>query len=171
MIQAITLGTAIVGAICGVTGAVLGVISTWHQVQRNKVRLKVTPHHVIPAPIVFPAKAGIQRPGGCAPWNDWLPTPTVIPAPVVIPAKAGNQRDAGLAAVMHWIPAFAGMTVGGAGMTVGLNGAYRERVAQSAKLEKHRTQFKAVFDALRELMTSTAPPPRRQIGFRKDEGE
>ena len=44
----ITFVTAIVGAVCGILGAVLGIINTWHQVNRNKIRLKVTPTHVIP---------------------------------------------------------------------------------------------------------------------------
>jgi hypothetical protein len=44
----LTLITAIVGAVCGVLGAVLGVINTWHQIQTNKVRLKVTPQFVFP---------------------------------------------------------------------------------------------------------------------------
>ena len=40
--------TAIVGAVCGVSGAILGIINTWHQLSKNKVRLKVTPSHAIP---------------------------------------------------------------------------------------------------------------------------
>ena len=43
----VTLTTAIVGAVCGIAGAVLGVINTLHQLQRNKLRLKVIPQHVI----------------------------------------------------------------------------------------------------------------------------
>jgi hypothetical protein len=46
--QNITLITAIIGAVCGVSGAVLGVINTWNLLTKNKVRLKVTPIHVIP---------------------------------------------------------------------------------------------------------------------------
>jgi hypothetical protein len=41
--QIITLVTAIVGAICGICGAVLGIINTWSQLSRNRVRLKVIP--------------------------------------------------------------------------------------------------------------------------------
>jgi len=39
----ITLITAIIGAVCGVLGAVLGIINTMNQLNRNKVRLRVTP--------------------------------------------------------------------------------------------------------------------------------
>jgi hypothetical protein len=46
--QNITLVTAIIGAVCGVSGAILGVINTWNQLTKNKVRLKVTPFHAIP---------------------------------------------------------------------------------------------------------------------------
>lgn len=46
-VESITLITAIVGAVCGITGAALGIINTWHQLQRNRVRLKVTPQHAI----------------------------------------------------------------------------------------------------------------------------
>jgi len=46
--ESITLITAIVGAVCGVAGAILGVINILHQMQRDKIRLKVTPHHAIP---------------------------------------------------------------------------------------------------------------------------
>lgn len=42
-LQTITLVTAIVGAICGICGAVLGVINTCTQLSRNRVRLKVIP--------------------------------------------------------------------------------------------------------------------------------
>jgi hypothetical protein len=46
--QSITLITAIIGAVCGVSGAILGIINTCNQLSKNKVRLKVTPIHVIP---------------------------------------------------------------------------------------------------------------------------
>lgn len=42
-IQIVTLVTAIIGAVCGISGAVLGVINTWSQLSRNRVRLKVVP--------------------------------------------------------------------------------------------------------------------------------
>lgn len=42
-IQTITLITAIAGAICGLLGAVLGIINTCHQLRRDKVRLRVVP--------------------------------------------------------------------------------------------------------------------------------
>jgi hypothetical protein len=35
--------------------------------------------------------------------------------------------------------------------------------------KKYDTQFKAVFDAIRQLMTPQQPPKRRQIGFNRDE--
>ena len=39
-----------------------------------------------------------------------------------------------------------------------------------ANLEKrYDTQFKVVFDAIRELMAPEAPPPQRRIGFRHDD--
>lgn len=44
----VTLITAIVGAVCGVAGAILGVINTWQQLRRDNVRLKIIPKHVIP---------------------------------------------------------------------------------------------------------------------------
>lgn len=44
----ITLIGAFVGSACGLTGTVLGIINTFHQLSRNKVRLKVAPHIVIP---------------------------------------------------------------------------------------------------------------------------
>ena len=44
----ITLTTAIVGAVCGILGAVLGIINTWHQMRKNKIRLKIIPSHAIP---------------------------------------------------------------------------------------------------------------------------
>ena len=46
--QNITLVTAIIGAVCGVSGAILGIINTRHQLNRNKLRLKIIPRHVIP---------------------------------------------------------------------------------------------------------------------------
>lgn len=46
--QNITLITAIIGAVCGVSGAILGIINTCHQLSRNKLRLKVIPSHAIP---------------------------------------------------------------------------------------------------------------------------
>jgi len=42
-IEIVTLVTAIVGAVCGIFGAVLGIINTWSQVSRNRVRLRVVP--------------------------------------------------------------------------------------------------------------------------------
>lgn len=44
----ITLATAIIGAICGVGGAILGVLNTWHNLRRDRVRLTVRPYHAIP---------------------------------------------------------------------------------------------------------------------------
>ncbi len=42
-IETTTLITAIVGAATGITGVVLGVINTCHQISQNRIRLKVTP--------------------------------------------------------------------------------------------------------------------------------
>ena len=36
--------------------------------------------------------------------------------------------------------------------------------------KKYDAQFKAVFDAIRQLMAPQQPPKRRQIGFKRDEG-
>ena len=44
----ITLITAIVGATCGLLGAILGIINIWHKMRRDKIRLKIIPIHVIP---------------------------------------------------------------------------------------------------------------------------
>lgn len=44
----VTLITAIVGAVCGVAGAIFGVINTWHLLRRDKIKLKIIPKHVIP---------------------------------------------------------------------------------------------------------------------------
>jgi hypothetical protein len=41
--QNITLVTAIIGAVCGVSGMILGIINTWQQISKNRVRLKVIP--------------------------------------------------------------------------------------------------------------------------------
>lgn len=46
--ETITLITAIVGAVCGITGAVLGIMNTWNQMQRKSVKIKILPTHVIP---------------------------------------------------------------------------------------------------------------------------
>lgn len=43
----IILITAIIGAVCGLLGAVLGIINTWNYIRRNKIRLKIIPIHVI----------------------------------------------------------------------------------------------------------------------------
>jgi len=42
-LEIVTLTTASIGAVCGLIGATLGVINTWHQMSRNKVRLRVVP--------------------------------------------------------------------------------------------------------------------------------
>ena len=42
-LQLFTLITAIIGAACGILGAVLGIINTWQQVSRTRVRLRVVP--------------------------------------------------------------------------------------------------------------------------------
>ncbi|MGD0551780.1 MAG: hypothetical protein ABSB25_03930 [Sedimentisphaerales bacterium] len=41
--QNITLVTAIIGAVCGISGMILGIINTWHQISKNRVRLKIIP--------------------------------------------------------------------------------------------------------------------------------
>jgi hypothetical protein len=44
---------------------------------------------------------------------------------------------------------------------------HKDLARKLAALErKYDAQFKVVFDAIRELMTPAAPPPRRQIGFK-----
>jgi hypothetical protein len=42
-LETVTLITAIVGAACGSTGVILGIINTWQQISKNAVRLKVIP--------------------------------------------------------------------------------------------------------------------------------
>lgn len=42
-LQLVTLVTAIIGAACGILGTVLGIINTWHQMSRTRVRLRVVP--------------------------------------------------------------------------------------------------------------------------------
>jgi len=51
--------------------------------------------------------------------------------------------------------------------------ASNENLARKlAALEnKYDTQFKVVFDAIRQLMSPQQPPKRRQIGFRRDESQ
>jgi len=44
----ITLIIAIIGAVCGVSGAILGVMNTWHQLRQNRIRLRIIPQHVFP---------------------------------------------------------------------------------------------------------------------------
>ena len=41
--QNITLVTAMIGAVCGILGLILGIINTWHQISKNRVRLKIIP--------------------------------------------------------------------------------------------------------------------------------
>ena len=48
---------------------------------------------------------------------------------------------------------------------------HKELARKLAALErKYDAQFKVVFDAIRELMAPSPPPPRRQIGFQTEEG-
>ena len=54
----ITLITAIIGAVCSILGAILGVINTWYQISKNKLRLKVTPQHAIPVGVI--ANSGVN---------------------------------------------------------------------------------------------------------------
>ena len=42
-LETVTLVAAITGTACGVLGAVLGIINTWAQLTRNKVRIRVVP--------------------------------------------------------------------------------------------------------------------------------
>ena len=50
-----------------------------------------------------------------------------------------------------------------------LLGHHRELVRRLDSLEsKYDRQFKVVFDAIRELMTPSAPMPKRRIGFVSD---
>lgn len=44
----VVLFTAIIGAVCGILGTVLGIINTLHQLNKNKIRLKVAPIHAFP---------------------------------------------------------------------------------------------------------------------------
>jgi hypothetical protein len=54
----ITLITAIIGATCGLLGAVLGIINTCQQLSNKKVRLKVLPQLAIPCGAI--SNAGIN---------------------------------------------------------------------------------------------------------------
>jgi hypothetical protein len=47
-LQIVTLVLAIVGALVGVAGLVLGIVNTWHQLSQRRVRLKLVPAHAIP---------------------------------------------------------------------------------------------------------------------------
>lgn len=47
-LQLFTLITAIIGAACGILGAVLGIITMWHQLSKDAVRLKILPAHALP---------------------------------------------------------------------------------------------------------------------------
>lgn len=47
-LQLVTLVTAIIGAACGILGAVLGIINMWHQLSKDAVRLKILPAHALP---------------------------------------------------------------------------------------------------------------------------
>jgi hypothetical protein len=48
---------------------------------------------------------------------------------------------------------------------------HKELARKLAALErKYDSQFKVVFDAIRELMAPSPLPPRRQIGFKTEEG-
>ena len=48
-IDSITLGTAILGAVSGLTGVVLGTLNTWRNIRRDKVRLRVVPQYPFPS--------------------------------------------------------------------------------------------------------------------------
>ena len=49
---------------------------------------------------------------------------------------------------------------------------HKELARKLAALErKYDAQFKVVFDAIRELMAPSPLPPRRQIGFKTEEGD
>lgn len=48
-LENITLGTAILGAVTGLTGAVLGVLNTWRSIRRDKVKLSVRSTWVVTA--------------------------------------------------------------------------------------------------------------------------
>lgn len=43
-LETVTLVTAITGATCGILGAALGIINTWNQVSKNRLRLRVRPY-------------------------------------------------------------------------------------------------------------------------------
>jgi hypothetical protein len=43
-----TTVTAVVGAVCGIAGLILGIVNTWTEAQRSRVRLKVVPGHAFP---------------------------------------------------------------------------------------------------------------------------
>lgn len=58
-VNTVTLITVIIGTICGVTGAILGVINTWQLLQRNRIRLKIIPQHAI-LPGNVPFNFGVQ---------------------------------------------------------------------------------------------------------------
>jgi len=48
--------------------------------------------------------------------------------------------------------------------------SHEDLARQLASMEKkYDAQFKAVFDAIRQLMAPNTPPKRRQIGFKKEE--
>ena len=47
-LQLVTLITAIIGAGCGILGAVLGIINMWHQLSKDAVRLRILPAHALP---------------------------------------------------------------------------------------------------------------------------
>lgn len=42
-LQTVTLITAIIGAVCGLAGTILGILNTWNAINQNRVRLKVIP--------------------------------------------------------------------------------------------------------------------------------
>lgn len=76
-----TLVTAIVGAVSGIGGLILGVLNTSREMRRDKVRLKVTPQHVVPIG-AFEGR----------PWNFEIEVVNLSEFPVVI-ADLGFQLN------------------------------------------------------------------------------
>jgi len=63
-LELITLVTAITGAACGILGAVLGIINTWNQVSKNRLRLRVRPYLAVVEQMRNGQYVGIVRHSG-----------------------------------------------------------------------------------------------------------
>ena len=88
----VTLVTAMIGAVSGITGVVLGILNMWRDIRRDKVRLKVTPQHAIPV-------GSVEDQG----WNFMIEVVNLSEFPVVV-ADVGFELADGSRATVSPVP-------------------------------------------------------------------